>query len=184
MMPQIQKSEKQIVIKSNSMFLVICLGAIFMFFEGASLLFEMLSFVSEFETSDIFGLIFMLIWISVVSWMGIYSLLIYSKKIIIDENGITCATVFKKRHYKWTEIKDYGLSYSGQVRGGGNTYDLYFSSKVQKVRNECSKRLKGNLIKIYVFGTDYLNVTENVFPFCKQYTELEPFTGVDKYHFM
>ena len=94
------------------------------------------------------------------------------------------SSIIKTKHYDWSEIKDFGLSYSGQVRGGGNTYDLYFSKKQQKTKNNCKKRLKGDVIKIFIFGDDYRVASEKVIPYCEKYATEPPFVGEDKYHFM
>ena len=183
-MSQIQVKENQIVIKGNSLFLWICCGAAFMAFMGLSLLFEILPFTEEHGTEDIFGLVFMLIWVSIVLWMGFTALSNYKRKITIDDTGVKCSSIIKTKHYDWSEIKDFGLSYSGQVRGGGNTYDLYFSKKQQKTKNNCKKRLKGDVIKILIFGDDYRVASEKVIPYCEKYATEPPFVGEDKYHFI
>ena len=183
-MSQIQIKDNQIIVKGNSLFLYICLGAAFMAFLGGSLLFEILPFREEHGTEDIFGVAFMFAWVSIVLWMGFTALSNYKRKIIIDETGVSCGSLLKNRHFDWSEIKDYGLSYSGQVRGGGNTYDLYFSKKEQKKINNCKKRLRQDVIKICIFGDDYRIASETVIPYCEKYATEPSFVGEDTYHFM
>ncbi|MBE6603839.1 MAG: hypothetical protein E7636_05895 [Ruminococcaceae bacterium] len=97
-MSQIQVKENQIVVKGNSLFLYICFGAVFMAIMGLSLLFEILPFTEEHGTEDIFGVVFMLIWVSIVFWMGLTALSNYKRKIIIDDTGVKCSSIIKTKH--------------------------------------------------------------------------------------
>jgi hypothetical protein len=47
-----------------------------------------------------------------------------------------------------------------------------------------SKKLKGKMMKIYVFQDDYSEVVSEIIPFCSEKTNVKPFIGKDKYHFI
>jgi hypothetical protein len=130
------------------------------------------------------GLAFVSVWVMAVLSASILSFVNYSKQIIINNDGILCKTILNEKLVNWSDIKDWGISYCGQSRGQGNTYDLYFSEHECKVKNECRKKLKGKMIKIYVFQDDYSEVVSEIIPFCSKKTNIKQFIGKDKYHFI
>jgi hypothetical protein len=130
------------------------------------------------------GLAFVSVWVMAVLSASILSFVNYSKQIIINNDGILCKTILNEKLVNWSDIKDWGISYCGQSRGQGNTYDLYFSEHECKVKNECRKKLKGKMMKIYVFQDDYSEVVSEIIPFCSEKTNVKPFIGKDKYHFI
>lgn len=178
---EIDESKNRIVIKENKMFLVIVIFAAIMSVLGIRVIIGLLPFD---DFSDVFGFIFLCIWTLTVLGMGIFSLITGSKQVIIDEAGVLSKTLVSENKYNWDEIKDYGLSYCGQSRGQGNTYYLYFSKEQQPIKNECKKKLKGKMIKTFVFESDYEEVVQKIIPFCISHTEVQPFIGKDKFHFL
>lgn len=124
------------------------------------------------------------VWILVVLGMCVFSFLSNSKQVTINSDGILCKSRINKKFIKWSDIKDWGLSYCGQTRIEGNTYYLYFSEHECKVKNECRKNLKGKMIKTFVVGNEYFDAVDKVIPFCKDKTEIKPFIGKDKHHFL
>ncbi|MDD6021165.1 MAG: hypothetical protein PUB94_00680 [Oscillospiraceae bacterium] len=181
---ELNQSENKIVLKRNNIFLAIGIATIFMAAMGIRLIFGLLPFEEGYTLSDVFGLIFVCVWILIVSGMGVFAFVTNSKKITINDEGIFCNTWFSKRNLEWTEIKDWGLSYCGQTRGEGNTYYLYFSKEQYPIKNECRKKLKGKMIKTFVIGSDYAEIVNEVIPFCASRTKVAPFIGKDKYHFL
>ena len=179
---RIQVNDTQAVVKSHSIFAMISIGAVLMFFIGGSAALELFSSASEVSSADIFGGIFICIWLAVVLWMGVYGLVTASKKLTVDAEGVCCSSLFYKRSLAWREIRDFGLSYAGQTRGEGNTYYLYFASSEQKTKNECKKKLKGKMIKIEIIGGEYQAAVSELIPFCRKFTTVEPFVGEDKFH--
>ncbi len=137
-----------------------------------------------FTTADLFGILFMCLWVGVVLFIGASALLLGCQVITVDANGVTSQSLCFQKTLTWKEIKDYGVSYYGQTRGEGNTYALYFATNVQPVKSDCKKKLKGNMIKAYVIGDAYDDVIQKVFSFCMRYTEVQPFVANDKFHWI
>ena len=181
---EIIKSKDQLTIKGYNQITFIGVGALFLAAQGVRFLFEILPFGDDYTSGDIIGLLFLCFWIILVLSLGTWALATGSKQIVIDSGGILCKTWFRKRYIKWTDVKDFGLSYCGQTRGEGNTYFLYFSEHECPIKNECRKKLKGKMIKVYVVGNHYHEVVSKVMPFCEEITETEPFIGKDRYHFI
>ena len=80
---------------------------------------------------------------SPVPWiksMGIFAFATNSKQITINNDGVLCKSWLHKTFVKWTDIKDWGLSYCGQTRFEGNTYYLYFSEHECPMKNDCKKK--------------------------------------------
>ena len=159
-----------------------CIVSIIMVIIGFRIVIMMLPFDEGYTLWDVFGLIFVCLWIIIVISMGIYAFVTNNKKLEINSEGVLCSTILKKKFLKWSEIADWGLSYCGKTRFEGNTYYLYFSEKPQKIKNECRKKLRGKMIKMYVIGNDYVEAVRDVIPFCTEKTSVEPFIGKDKFH--
>lgn len=176
------QSKNQITLKGNAVFGGIGIVAVFMAAMGIRLIFNILPFEDGYTFDDVFGLIFICIWTLIVSVMALCALASNSKKITIDDEGVSCKTWFSKEKLRWSEIKDWGLSYCGQTRWESNTYYFYFSKEQQPIKNECKKKLKGKMIKTVVIGNDYTEIVSKVIPFCTSRTEVEPFIGTDKWH--
>ena len=181
-MLKLEQSKSKIVLKGNNYFFVMGIVAIIMAAIGCGLILSLLPFEEGYTFSDVFGLIYLCLWVILVLSGAIFSFVTGSKKIIINDDGILCSTFLKKNLLKWAEIKDWGLSYCGQTKGEGNTYYFYFSHEPQRNKNECKKRLKGKMIKTYIIGDDYSEVLSKVIPFCKERTSVEPFIAKDKFH--
>ena len=114
----IRKEDSGFTVKSNIIFLLTSIVALAFFVVGLGMIFvEMVPYFSEYESFDFFGFGFMCFWTTAVFLMSLFSFSEYSKRIEISSSGITCSTVFKKKALEWHEIRDYGLSYGGQVRG-------------------------------------------------------------------
>ncbi len=172
------------IFKGNIFFLTLSGVAIYMASSGIRMIFEILPFDDSYTGGDVFGIVFMSVWTALVLSGFFIGLTNATKKVIINTEGVTCKTIFSKKEYLWSEIEDWGISYSGNTRGEGNTYDFYFSKNPQSSKNECRKQLKGKMIKIFVFESEYERVVEEVIPFCSSRTFIEPFIGVNKYHFL
>ena len=171
------------IFRGNVFFLAFSAVTLFMATSGIRMIFGSLPLEDGYTGGDIFGIIFLSVWTALVLTGLFIGLTNATKKVIISTEGVTCKTLFSKREYLWSEIEDWGISYSGYTRGEGNTYDFYFSKNQQRAKNECRKRLKGKMIKTFVFESEYDRVAEDVIPFCSSRTFIQPFIGVNKYHF-
>lgn len=180
-MAENKQTENQIVLKRNTFFLGIGVVAVFMAAMVIRIIFAILPFGDEY---DAFALIFLSVWTAAVLAMAVYAFTVCSRKIVIDNKGISCKTWFSNTLIKWDEIKDWGLSYCGNNRGVVNIYYLYFAKDQRPIKNEFTKKLKGKMIKSFVFGNGYDEVISDVIPFCKARTQVEPFIAKDKPHFM
>ncbi|MBO5106092.1 MAG: hypothetical protein J6C29_04260 [Clostridia bacterium] len=181
---EISHSKEQIIIKRNTTFLGVGVVTIIMAIAGVRLLFGLLPFEEDYTFADVFGLIFVCVWIGIVISMGVFAFVTNSKQITINNYGILCKSWINKKFIKWDDIKDWGLSYCGQTRGEGNTYYLYFSKHECQIKNDCKKKLKGKMIKAFVIGNDYSEAINKIIPFCSEKTNIIPFLGKDIYHFI
>ena len=179
---EFQQSKNQIIIRRNTTFIGIGVFGIVMAIAGVRLLFLLLPFEQNYTFADVLGLIFVCVWIIIVLSMGIFAFLNNFKQIIINNDGVLCRSLLNKKLLKWSDIKDWGLSYCGQTKWEGNTYYLYFAENECQIRNDCKKKLKGNMIKTFVVGDDYSEAVCKIIPFCEEKTNITPFIGKDKYH--
>ena len=168
-------------ISNNRLFLAISILTALMSVAGAVLMFNLISDF-EFSFENIFGVVFVSVWICVVFTIGFTSFIMFSKVLILSDKGVLCKSVFKSRFLDWSEIKDFGLSYCGQTRFEGNTYYLYFSKNVLKQKNDERKIVKGVKFKVYVLESECDEIAEKVFAYCKKYTCNEPFVPKIKHH--
>ena len=183
-MREISQANDEIIIKGNSFFIGLGVVGGIMSFVGFKLIFGLVPFDEGYTGADIFGFIFACVWTALVSCVSVYGFVISAKKIIINADGVCSVSYLGKKFISWADIKDFGLSYCGQTRGEGNTYYLYFSERECAVKNECTKKLKGKMIKMFVMESDYSDVVNKIIPFCKDKTQIGAFIGKDKYHFM
>ncbi|MBR5273398.1 MAG: hypothetical protein IKU25_08445 [Clostridia bacterium] len=182
-MSKLLQSEEKIIIKNDLDFMVIGITTVIMAIAGVRLLFLLLPFDKENDMfSNVFGLAFIIIWLINTVCLGIFAFTSNSKRVTIDRDGVSCESWFNKKFIKWADVKDYGLSYCGQTRFRGNTYYLYFAEFDCPTKNECSKKLKGKMIKTIVIADDYSETVEKVIPFCAEKTDVTAFIGKDKYH--
>ena len=139
------------IFKGNIFFLAFSVVALYMATMGLRMIFGSLPLDEGYTGGDVFGIIFLSVWTALVLTGLFFGLTNATKKVIISIESVTCKTIFSKKEYLWSEIEDWGISYSGNTRGEGNTYDFYFSKNPQSGKNECGKRLKGEMIKTYVY---------------------------------
>ena len=111
----------------------------------------------------------------VLTGLGIFELNSGSKKIIIDSKGISCKSLFKKQYIKWADVKDYGISYTGETRYRDSTYYLYFAESLKPTQSEVSKKIDVNTMKIFIFKKERDKAEKEIIPFCRQYSEVSPF---------
>ena len=164
-------------IRSNSLFLKIGIGAMVMECVG---LYFFIPVLWEFDGSpmDIGAAAFMCLWFCVVLCGSLISFYRYSKKMIIDEDGVLYSAWFVKKQLKWSEIQDYGWSYDGRMRDGAfysNGYILYFADEKQKKKNQKKQRLSQNALKVHLDGEEIDRFSDCVLPFCMRKTDVEPF---------
>lgn len=178
------ETNNQLKIKQNRYFLGGVIVTSIMAIQGIYIIFGLLPFEDGYTAANILGLVFVLVWESFVIFAVIWSIKQCSKYIVISKEGVSCCTLLSKEKVLWDDIKDWGLSYCGQTRGEGNTYYLYFSKHECPNKNDCKKKLKGKMIKFILFGEEYQEVLNFVIPFCSEKTNVKPFVGKDKYHFI
>ena len=183
-MIELEKSKDKFTIKQNSPAFIVGVFACIMSIPVIKLLFDIQPFAEGHTSADYFGVAFLCVWLFVVLGGALHEFSESSKLIVIDSDGVSCKSHLSKKYLKWTDIKDWGLSYWCQTRGHGNTYYLYFSEKVYPKKNECRKKLKGKLMYITIIEDDYYRAVNHIIEFCRDKTEVEPFVAVNKYHFI
>lgn len=142
---------------------------------GIALLIDTLPWEEGYTEGDIFGTIFLLVWILGVIAMSLIYLADFKKRIFINDEGVLYITWNRKKFLYWNEIKDFGLSYYGNNGMGLEMYYLYFSKKKFEKKNESSKKLKGSIIKTCIMCDKYDDILSVVIPFCKERISVEPF---------
>ena len=162
--------ERTIEIKGNYFYNIIGGFFIMMAIMGIQMLLDL-------DPSDTIGYIAMIAWILVILCLGACAFLEANKKVTLCKEGIYSHTLVSKRFLGWSEIKDWGLSYSGHSRGAGKIFHLYFSKNVFRIKNARKKKLKGKMIKIEIFEAEYVKNINKVIPYCKDKTCVEPFIG-------
>ena len=170
-------------IRSDKQFLQVGISAMVM--GGLGLYFFVPMFFEPIVSSlDVFGVVFMSVWLFVVFVAAILCLYRYSKKIFISEKGVRYSSLFTKKLYKWEEIKDFGLSYDGRTRYGRNNYIFYFANNELKASGADKKKLSLSTLKVHILSDDYLYITETVIPFCSERVNAVPFIPIDKLSFI
>ena len=108
--------------------------------------------------------------------VGIYLYIDGSTRLIIDNKGITKITKIKSQFMPWSDIKDFGVSYSGAYRRI-KFYCLYFSKDILNVKNKHAKKLRGKMIKFIIEGTKERETILKILPFCTERAIVSPFIG-------
>ena len=177
-------TEHKIELKNNDEHMMIGAGALFMAGIGVWLIYSLLPFGETYTFGDVLGFVFVCLWTVAAIVMAVLSISSANAVLRIDRESVSYQSFIQKQVLTWPQIADYGLSYCGQSRGDGNTYDFYFSMEKQTKINECSKKLKGKMIKYTVQEKDYSQIVSKVIPLCRSNTRVEPFVGDDKPHFL
>ena len=112
----IERSSNQIELKNDSsMFGLIGVMALAMSAFGIFIINGLLPFEDGFTFANVFGLAFACLWTLITFSMGISAFALNSKRITISSEGIGYRTWFKKRMFEWSEIQDWGISFSGRT---------------------------------------------------------------------
>ena len=123
----------------------------------------------------------------IMNWFGFALMLCIEKAIhhskrydlIINASGVTSVGIKGKTVFSlsWSEIRDYGFSY-GSGSGISRYYCLYFSDSVlAKSKQEKIKKSKGHFTCITFDERTYLLKGSDILAFCKQFTDVTPFTA-------
>lgn len=174
-MVEYDRSNNQIKINADNFFRNGVIVGLLMACMGIVLLINTLPWEEGYTCGDIFGTIFLVIWILVVIAMSLGCLVDSKKRILLSDEGVLYITWNRQKFICWNAIKDFGLSYCGHTRMGNSIHYLYFSKKKFEKKNDRSKKLKGRIIKIDVMCDKYNEILEVVIPFCQERTSVEPF---------
>lgn len=172
------------MIKGENHFLLRTVIAAALAIWGLLLLVNTLPLGKDNLVGNVFGFVFLCVW-DLLAVLGILSSLNdYTSRIELNDEGVVFHSCFKKNFVRWSDIKDWGLSYGGKDRQMGNMYHLYFSKEEQQEKDECRKKLKGPIVKIYIVEKDYEMVVDTAIPYGCERTAVVPFVGKNTYHFM
>lgn len=183
-MINIHEEYDKFVIKQDKYYLFCSIFSIFAVIFGIVFARNLFPLENTNTFIGVFPACFMILW-EAVAVCGVFcNLNESSKRIIITKSGVLYRSCFAKKFYDWDDIKEWGLSYCGKERHKGNIYYFYFSKKISKPKNDCSIKLQGRNIKMYVFQEDYMALFDKVIPFCEKCTRVDPFIGKDKFHIL
>ncbi len=177
----IKKNNGEITISKKLTFLLTGAMSVFLFISGAVLILPNLSYEEAKEPVNVFGDIFVLMWLSVMGYFILFSFNEFFKKTTISKEGVICRSFFGTKKYMWPEIKDFGISYSGQTRGEGNTYYLYFSADILNQNRKGKKKMNRSVIKVIFTSDDSDAFINEVIPFCRESTNVVPFLPSGKF---
>ena len=176
-----KNQKNEIIVSGKPFFLVLGIVSVFIFISGVCTL-PSLSFR---ETVDIFASVFMLIWISVLIYFILFSFNEFSKKIIIGKESVKYRTLFGTKEYLWSEINDFGITYSGKSKINGITYDdnycLYFSTKILKTKRNGNKKFDKSTLKIEISSKEKDDFFNEIIPYCYKKTKVNPYFPSDKF---
>lgn len=174
----------------------VCFGVFFLF----------LALMVSSETSDGSGLAFALVFgipALILIAMGISTIVLvirsYNNKFYLDKHGIHSLSSKREIHIPWSEIGDYGVSFSGEVRSRSkyhrglhvaNSYTLYFSKTEIPLKDSLTKSFEdsGTIItrgyNILITSTGRYGYFEarqsgeelrSILTFCEGKTKINPF---------
>ncbi|MBE6617322.1 MAG: hypothetical protein E7627_05225 [Ruminococcaceae bacterium] len=183
-MLEASRNKDEIIVKQKHNLIFIAIGIILVGIAAFCvwIVVSLLPFETAYTFVDVLSVVFVSVFILTVLGLGAYVIVTNSKRVIINNDGVLCKSLVGMHHIKWSDIKDWGISYCGQTRGEGNTYYLYFSDHQCQAKDDCRKKLKGKMIKAFVFEREYFEAVSRIVPFCKKRVTVEPFIGTDKYH--
>lgn len=169
------KERNEYISDPNRQFLIVCVISSLFTIAGIFVLYKLLFFESspDYLFPVIYGLLFVLLWTIIAFLAAVINLIKYSKRLVINSDGVICRNFFKSKFLSWSEIKDYGLSFYDK-----GLYTLYFSKEVIPTKDYKTKKLKGKLIKGYISDNDYTNFVSTVIPFCVEHCDNKPFVPV------
>lgn len=169
----LKKTENEIKIKnSNSMPIALFICVFF-----AVMLLVVI--VAGIASDKPIGIIEVLFFVFSMIFLTIYAYVDSTKKLTVNNDGVTFNSALKSEYISWADVRDYGVSYSGRSRYG-TCYYLYFSKESQNVKNEYSKKLKGKMIKFLFDGKQYKTIIDVLIPYCMDKTFNAPFIGKEK----
>lgn len=177
------RDNRQLIIKSNQAFWGIGIFVLLMAVVFGGFFLSLNPFEDLNTFMDYFGVVFLGVWLLTLLGGGAYTVVTNSKTVTLDDRGILCRSLVGQDFIRWFEVADWGLSYCGQTKGEGNTYELYFSKHPCLTKNDCRKRLKGKMIRTFVMEKDYEEAVTVIIPFGKERTSVAPFVAVDRFHF-
>lgn len=177
----IRNHKNKIIISGKPFFLVLGIVSVFIFILGAC----MLPGLSFKETVDIFASVFMLIWTGVIIYFILFSFNAFFKKIIIGEESVQCKTLFGTKEYMWSEINDFGITYSGKTKINGAVYDdnycLYFSPEILRVKRNGNKKFNKSTCKIEISSKEKDEFINEVIPYCRKRSNINPYFSFSKF---
>ena len=176
----IERYDNEITVTYKGYYIWLSMAMIFLSFFGVLLLISLFPLDKGNLANGIFGVVAVICWTLFDLVMGIYAMVMYSKKVIINGEGVTERTFLSEKHLHWNEIGDFGLSFAIYSQYDGNTYDLYFSRDVQKSRDRYKKKLKGEMIKITINQKMRSEAVDTLIPYCQTRTAVTPFIGEGK----
>ncbi len=174
---------------------------LFMLFSGIYIIFTMLYdpeikriVIDDFTAFDWFGLLFLIMWSSLLAYGCKITYRMSGYKMTVDKNGITVKYFLSNavRTIKWDDVKEYGYMLSGQINHVDNHVIYFSSSKIEELPKKQRKfaffnneRLRDqselhlsqikNIVQIDINESDLDSFAVDVlFPFCMRFTKLQP----------
>ena len=177
--------ENEIKIIGNRYFLIVSVGAAVMALLPVKNFIEAWIHQGYFTKGDIFVTVLAIPWVLFFLFGAFYCYLYGTGYIVMNNNGVKYHSLINNRFYSWAEIEDFGMSYCGLTGNAGvNTYYFYFSKNMLPTKSDDKKKIRGKVIKTMIFESDFQDFADEVIPFCKRFTSVEPFVPEIRFHFI
>lgn len=174
-MLKIKKNKDEIIINASAENWIVAVVCFILSCIAAYELFDLSNLKDEHIFSYYLSVIALPAIICCASSLCLYFIKQATAQIIIDGQGVGYKDLFVKRAYTWSQVGDFGLSYSGYGKFGNRYYVLYFSDTEQLKKDKRKKRLRGKIIKLAVSDSDCSGIIRTVIPFCRKNIALIPF---------
>ncbi|MBQ7365133.1 MAG: hypothetical protein IJW46_06005 [Clostridia bacterium] len=169
----IKKQNEAYYVKGNTYFLMMTAVACFMLFFSLPELFDIYREAGS-DPSNTVGAVFLTVWSLLVLGLGLFSFSFAMRKFVISSSGISYTTPFRKVNFDYREIRDYGITAYGSIRGGGTLYAVYFSTDELPVKKK-NKKLTHRTATVVITDRERVMMLKEVFPFCQEKIDRPPY---------
>ena len=98
--------------------------------------------------------------------------------VVVDRNGVCRKGLFPEKCLSWAEVRDYGCFYDRYIKSFGGMYVVYFSQeKLNADKTGKRKKIGGKAIRTYLSDSDACKAVNSLLPFCRRFSECEPFVS-------
>ncbi len=173
-MVEFDRRKNEYILYTSRLNIIVCAMPLFMFGVGIKLIVEMILGLDGWKTADVIGLLFVIIWTTLVFFALLFAIKETTRRIAINEDGVLCKTLISSDFLRWSEIEDWGIFYQGYTRGG-EIHILYFSKEILSVTRNEKKKVKTKTIQFGISEAESHDMVSQIVDFGKTRSFIEPF---------